>query len=138
MIRGTTAKFKFKLPYVFSDIMYVSIKFWQPNNTNPYLPIIKKLEAEMLSDCFASDDSKELCISLNPEETSRFVDKYKAKVQLRAQHVDGTAFGSPPQNITVYPMSDDMLDPTLPGVNDEGWVILDGEVISAEQVVIYR
>jgi len=130
MIRGTTAQFKFKLPYAKTDIMLATIRFWQPNNPNGNLPIIRSLDQEKLNDCFVSDDSKELCISLTSEETMRFSDKYKARVQLRAQHTDGTTFGSRPQIITVYPMPDDIIEPTLPNANEEGWIILDGETVS--------
>lgn len=129
MIRGTTAQFKFKLPYAKRELLSATIKFWQPNNTNNLLPIIRTLDADKLNDCFVSDDSKELCISLTSEETSRFSDKYKAKVQLIAQHIDGTNFGSRPQVVTVYPMPDDIIGPTMPGANEEGWIVLDGETV---------
>ena len=126
MIRGTTAQFKFKLPCIKNELLWATIKFWQPNNTNEFLPITKKLE-----DCDAPDDSKELYVSLTPEETKRFSDKYKAKVQLRAQNLDGTTFGCRPKLISVYPMRDDIIDedPTLPAENDEGFIVLDGETI---------
>ena len=128
MIRGTTAQFKFKLPYTKEEIQSATIRFWQPNNTNN-LPIILTLDSTKLNDCFISDNSKELCVSLTSEETIRFSDRYKAKTQLRGQHVNGTTFGSRPQIITVYPMPDDMIDPTLPSANDEGWIVLDGETV---------
>ena len=133
MIRGTTAQFKFKLPYTKEELAWATIKFWQPGNsgtTEAPLPITKRLDH-----CEPSDDLQELCVSLTAEETSRFSDKYKAKVQLRAQHLDnGTVFGSRPQLITVYPMLDAIIeeDPTMPGANDEGFVILDGETITTE------
>ena len=127
MIRGTTAIFKFKLPYAKSELEWATIKFWQPYNPNPFLPITKKLEH-----CTSPDDSKELCVSLIAEETARFLDKYKAKVQLRAKHTEsGTVFGSKPILITVLPMHDDIIedDPTMPGENEDGVVVLDGEAI---------
>lgn len=129
MIRGTTAQYKFKLPYKKSELVWATIKFWQPGNlgtTQAPLPITKKLEH-----CDSPDDSTELCVSLTPEETSRFSEKYKAKTQIRAQHSEsGTVFGSRPQLITVYPMNDEILDedPILPAENN-GWYILDGETI---------
>lgn len=129
MIRGTTAQFKFKLPYPKDEIEWVTIKFWQPNNTNKNLPITKKL-----GHCETTDDATELCVSLTAEETMRFSEKYKAKVQLRAQHgVSGTIFGSRTQLITVYPMRDDIIDedPTMPSENEEGFIVFDGEVIMA-------
>ena len=130
MIRGTTAQFKFKLPYIKAELAWATIKFWQTGNSGTMqapLPITKKL-----SHCDSPDDSKELYVSLTAEETSRFSDKTKAKVQLRAQHSEsGTIFGTRPQLITVYPMLDEILneDPTMPSENEEGWIVLDGETI---------
>ena len=127
MIRGTTAQFKFKSPYPKSELLWVTIKFWQPGNLNSYLPIIKNLQH-----CDAQDDSTELYVSLTADETMRFSEKYKAKVQLRAQHTEsGAVFGSHPQLITVYPMDDDILieNPITPSETKDGWIILDGEVV---------
>ena len=131
MIRGTTAQFKFKLPYAKDELSWATIKFWQPNNPNALLPITRTLEH-----CQTTDNSKELCVSLTAEETSRFVDKYKAKLQLRAQHLNsGTVFGIKPQLFTVYPMSDDILEenPLLPDETPEGIVILDGDSIVSDE-----
>ena len=132
MIRGTTAQFKFKLPYAKEELEWVTIKFWQNNNPNKYLPIIKNLDH---CDEFTP---KELCVSLIPEETTLFVDKYKAYTQLRAQANDGTVFGSRPILITVYPMPDDIIneDIILPLQPDDGetWIILDGENIQAVMI----
>lgn len=131
MIRGTTAQFKFKLPYAKEELSWATIKFWQPNNTNEFLPITKRLEH-----CDVASNVNELCVSLTAEETARFLDKYKARVQLRAQHADsGTVFGSRPELITVYPMLDDIIkeDPTMPSENDEGFIVLDGETVSTNE-----
>jgi hypothetical protein len=126
MIRGTTAQFKFKLPYIKAELRWVTIKFWQPGNLNTLLPITKNLEH-----CDAPEDSTELYVSLTAEETSRFSEDRKAKVQLRAQAIDGTVFGCPPKLIPVYPMRDDIIEenPELPPENYEGWVIFDGKPI---------
>lgn len=129
MIRGTTAQFKFKLPYSYDELSWVTIKFWQPNNPNRFLPITRKLDS-----CVALDDSKVLCVSLTAEETTRFLDKYKAKVQLRGQHeVSGTVFGCKPIMFTVYPMTDEIIkeDVMFPSENEDGLVILDGEEVIA-------
>lgn len=128
MVRGTTAQFKFKLPYMKSELQLVTIKFWQPGNEGTPrapLPIIKKL-----THCDAPEDSTELYVSLTAEETSRFSDRLKAKVQLRALHESGTIIGTKQNMITVYPMDDDVLDndPELPTEQDS-WVVLDGDVI---------
>ena len=125
MIRGTTAQFKFKLPCAKGELKWATIKFWQSNNPNILLPITKTLQH-----CGNSDDLKELCVSLTAEETKRFSDKYKAKIQLMALHaISGTVFGTRPTLIPVYPMYDGSAT-TLPDAGIEnGFVILDGENI---------
>ena len=105
MIRGTTAKYTFKLPCRKDELLWATMEFWQPRNYNELLPIIKKLEH-----CSAADDSNELCVSLTAEETARFSDKYKAKTQLRAEKNDGTVFGSRVKLFTVYPMNNSIIE----------------------------
>jgi hypothetical protein len=127
MIRGTTAQFKFKLPYSYDELNNITIKFWQPGNTSDSLPLLKyKYHCE-------ERVKNEIYVSLRPSETALFSDKYKAKVQLRAQPGVGVPFGSKEQLITVYPMPDDIIidDPTIePEVpTEEGWIILDGDTI---------
>ena len=133
MIRGTTAQFKFKLPYSYNELEWITIKFWQPGNPN-LSPIIKRK-----TECSPVAGTTEICTSLTCEETARFSDKYKAKVQLRAQPdamLHQAPFGCKEQFITVYPMSDDLIEddintpiePPIPPISDE-WVSLDGGTI---------
>lgn len=132
MIRGTTAQFKFNLPYNVSDIATAKINFWQenysgPNPTRP-LPIVK-----VLSQCSESNVPDELLVFLNKEETLRFLDDRKAYVQLHAKTKDGTAFASKQEMITVYPVYDDSIldDDILPTPTPDygDIIILDGEPI---------
>lgn len=128
MVRGTTAAFKFKLPYPKEELTWLTVKFWQPDNPSDLLPITKVLEH-----CDVADSPCELCVSLTAEETARFSDKYKAKMQIRSQHTaSGTVFGCKPRIITVYPMRDDIIedDPMLPPVSDNVLIVLDGKVIT--------
>ena len=127
MIRGTTAQFKFKLPYSYDELDKIIIKFWQPGNSNESLPRYKyKTDCQELA-------RGEVYVSLRPSETALFSDKYKAKMQLRAQPITGGPFGSKERLITVYPMPDDIIidDPSIgPGVSPiEDWIILDGDTI---------
>jgi hypothetical protein len=131
MIKGTTAQFKFKLPCPKSEVLWATITVGQKGNTGTTdapVPIIKKL-----ADCSNPVTSNELCISLSALETMRFSEKIKAYVQFRAQRADGTVFGNRTKYISVYPMSDTILDEDVPIVppssNDEGLVILDGQSI---------
>ena len=128
MIRGTTAQFKFKLPYTKEELDWITIKFWQKGNTSIRLPITKTK-----THCSSEDNSNEIYVSLSAVETAVFSDKYKGIVQLRAQPLAGASFGSKQQLFTVYPMLDDIIeeDPTVEPAEptEEGWVILDGETI---------
>lgn len=128
MIRGTTAQFKFSLPCEKSQLLWATIRFWQPGNTSNGLPIEKTLDH-----CSSTENPYELCVNLTSEETMNFSDKFKAKVQLRAYCPDtGSVFASHQQSITVYPIHDEIVrpeDPVLPPTDNEGWYILDGESI---------
>lgn len=70
-------------------------------------------------------------VILNQEETLRFTEKRKAKVQLRATTKTGIPIASLPQLITVYPVYDDTIldDVILPTPSYDGLVILDGKKI---------
>ncbi len=128
MIRGTTAQFKFKLPYSLNELEWVTIKFWQPGNLN--LSPITRFKAN----CEESD-SGQICVSLLATETAMFSDKYKAKMQLRAQPFDGTVFGSKQYDIIVYPMLDDIIDDDIPTEDlpaTDNWVKFNGGTIASE------
>lgn len=78
------------------------------------------------------NNSNELHVTLTAEETMRFSDKHKAKMQLRGQLAsNGRVFGCKPRLITVYPISDDLLgDDITASETDDGWVVLDGQSVS--------
>ena len=132
MIRGTTASFKIKLPYTIGELEWVTIKWWQDGNPGTLiapLPITKKM-----TDCSTvenADTSKELYVSLTAEETMRFSDKHKAKMQMRAKLLaTARTFGCKPRLITVYPMNDDLIDDDIIMPEDDGgWIVLDGESV---------
>lgn len=132
MIRGTTAQFKFLLPYDRDDVAEATIVFWQDGNNGTIshpLPIYKSLV-----DCVTKNNPREIYVTLEKDETLRFSEKRKAYVQLTASTVEGTDFGSRKQLITVYPVYDDsILDddiiPTPGGDGENGWIILDGKPI---------
>lgn len=125
MIRGTTAQFKFKIPYSFDDIASVNVIFWQRGNNGPAedrsLPIKK-----FINDCEWSEEKKEVTITLQPEETARFIDERKAYVQLSATTKSGIRFASPQQEITVYPIYNDSIwGDVVPPSENNGVMILD-------------
>ena len=127
MIRGTTAQFKFNLPYNFDQERTIKITFWQngnPGTPEAPLPIIK-----YTNHCIRSNENpREISVILDQSETLRFSDKRKAFVQLRGQSTDGTIFGNKPVPITVYPLCEDDILPnsTPPSSEHEGWLIIDG------------
>ena len=132
MIRGTTAHFKFRLPYDCSDLLAVKITFWQPDNDGPAsdrpLPIVK-----VLSQCSTTNEPDELTVSLTQEETLRFSDDRRAYVQLKGSSVDGNVFASKKTQLIVYPVCDDeVLDgsPTPTPVPGDVPIILDGGTIA--------
>ena len=133
MIRGTTAQFKFKLPYNVSEIGLIKITFWQENYNGPDatrpLPIVKTLKQ-----CNYCDSPNEVTVKLNKEETLRFSDERKAYVQIQGKTIDRVAFAGKKSEIMVYPIYDDsILDdeivPTPTPLPDDV-VILDGSTIA--------
>jgi hypothetical protein len=138
MVRGTTASFKFELPYTIGEIRRIKVKFWQKDYKGTFahpLPIIKELTT------FSEpSDSKELVITLTAAETAGFTDKLKGIVQLvgttnttideiTGEEIWGDRFASHQQLFTVYPLDDSIVDQspddTAP-VDGDGWTILDG------------
>lgn len=130
MIRGTTAQFKFTLPYKYSEIENAKAVFWQPGNNGPSedrpLPIYK-----VLSQCVECENPNEISVTLSPEETLRFFDDRKAYVQFSATSIDGIRFATKQENINVYPIYDDSLtgDIVTPTPDDNGFIVLDGKII---------
>ena len=133
MIRGTTAQFKFKLPYNFNTLIAAKFMAWQDHNEGPSpsrpLPIIKTLKQ-----CSQGNSENELLVTLSKEETLRFEDDRKAYVQLFGKVIGAPAFGCKPRLVTVYPAGDDEIFdedeivPT-PGLEDDV-IILDGSVVT--------
>ncbi len=77
------------------------------------------------------NNSNELYVSLTAEETMRFSDKHKAKMQLRGRLISsGRIFGCKTRLITVYPINDDLFeDDLIVEESNDGWVVLDGKSV---------
>jgi hypothetical protein len=74
----------------------------------------------------------ELRVVLNQEETMRFTEKRKAKVQLRGITNTDEPIASLTQLITIYPVYDETIldsDAEMPAPNADGWIVLDGQTI---------
>ena len=130
MIRGTTDTFKFKFPCDCSEIQSVKIVLWQEGNSGPAenrpLPIVKTLEC-----CIINHNDREMHVTLSQEETLRFSDRRKGKVQIRSQTNSGLCIGSKTTLFSVYPLYDDSIlgDIILPTPDSEDIIILDGQYI---------
>lgn len=104
MIRGTTAQFKFKVPYPKDELEWIHIHFWQEHNPDPLAQITKFKE-----DCYTIGTDLDLAVALTPEETMLFSDKYKVKVHFRVKHADtGDILEIDQRTITVYPIADQL------------------------------
>ena len=130
MIRGTDTQFKFNMPCPCSDLAYVTISFWQPENKGPStdrpLPIIKVLEQ-----CLVADT--QLSVVLSREETLRFSEKRKAYVQLRATKQNGVTMAIKKQQFTVYPIQDESLtDDFIMPTPTYDYIYFDGDDIMNE------
>lgn len=131
MTRGTNQEFRFKLSLDFGQLATVRVAFWQDNNNGPAsyrpLPIIKvKAQCDKVE-----GEPKQCSIVLNQEETLRFSDKRKAKVQLRGVTYDGRPIATKEHLIKVYPVYDDsILDgEVVPTPTYDDLIILDGQNI---------
>lgn len=125
MVRGANSEFRFNLPYDFSSVTSLNIVFWQEGNDSSTLPIVKHRE-----DCYAGVTPKQIVVFLNSEETLRFSDRRKARVQLIGA-AGAVPIASPIQLIPVYPIYDGVIpdDDILPPPSADGWIILDGEPV---------
>ena len=130
MIRGTNQEFRFNLSCQFAELEKVKVEFWQENYYGPVpyrpLPIVK-----VKAQCAPCDDANQCSVTLNQEETLRFTDKRKAKVQLRGLTYDGRPIATLEHLIKVYPVHDDsILDGEIkPTPTYEDIIILDGHNI---------
>ena len=141
MIRGTTAQFRFKLPYSKYDVEQVEVVLWQSNNPGikeEYPLPMKKNYVQSISENgsvitggpWSWVDDYTLAVKVWEQETLTFSDKYKAQIQLRGS-ANGLTFASPQEYIVVYPMrgNEPMGDDVVPTPDTDGWTILDGETI---------
>ncbi len=138
MIRGTTAQFRFKIPYDFDTLESASVVFWQNGNGGPALdrplPITKtKMNGDLTT---LPGNQRVIIASFTREETLRFVTDRKASIQLIAQTTSGIDFASDEEIVTVYPIADDSIvdDPVIPPSDTP--IILDGGLIVNEEAII--
>jgi hypothetical protein len=153
MIRGTTAPFKFEVPYDTNTISAIVVTFsqkhWYGTDTAK-LPIkkwylaswatqedgsVKLVETRNDGFAFSTTNSKEIQTNLTEEETLRFSDKEKAYMQIRVifdLDEGQVARASLPQKITVYPvLSDEQIGTPTPSEVIDNVYIFDAGVIEA-------
>lgn len=137
MIRGTTAPFKFVVPYAFQEITRIEAVFWQKHHKGtdeaplPIEKIYNGLENGR-NDGFAAPtlESKEVHTTLTPEETFRFSENEKGYAQVKVFYADRNLIvSSKEQKFTVYPSHNDdpiIVDP--PEVMDDLYVFDAGAI----------
>lgn len=138
MIRGTTAPFKFKIPYAWSDICAIEATFTQKKDDGSQLSIIKRYdtrwEANVNPGGFTPDDNDPyvIYVILDPEETMRFSDKRKGLAQIKVYCPGKGTVGNPPERFPVYPVINDSFleDVGEPLPNQDNVLILDAGKIS--------
>jgi hypothetical protein len=139
MIRGTTAQFKFKLPYTKENVESIEVVWWQHGhsgiNRDFPLPIAKQYKrtfdadgAIVTSGPWNWLDDRTIGVKLWQQETITFSDKRKAYVQMRGKSVDGHVFASDQELVTVYPIYGDYVfgDEIIPAPNEDGMTVFDG------------
>lgn len=110
MIRGASTQFRFKLPYNRANLSDAKIAFWQEGDSGYVTSITKTL-----TDCTSDEHGTRLYVTLNGEETSRFLTDRKGWVQLLGWNTDGVSFSHKKQPFNVYPISD-VLEEYIDGV----------------------
>ena len=138
MVRGTTAPFKFNVPYVWEDICALEATFTQKQDDGNQLVIIKEYDTRWGGNInpggFAPDTNNlnVVYVSLDPVETLQFSDKRKAQVQIKAYAPGYGTVASKPVKFTVYPVNNDSIleDPGTPSPTDKSVRVLDAGKIS--------
>lgn len=153
MIRGTTAPFKFEVPYDTSTISAIVVTFSQKHwngTATAALPLekwylaswmtqedgsVKLVETRNDGFAFSETNPKEIQTTLTEEETLRFSDKEKAYMQIRVQFdIDGgqVTRASLPQKITVHPvLNDSQIGTPTPSETIDDLYIFDAGAIKA-------
>ena len=155
MIRGTTAPFKFEVPYDTNTISAIVVTFsqkhWRLTNTAPFSlekwytaswvtqedGSMKLVKTRNDGFAFSETNPKEVQMILPEEDTLRFSDKEKAYMQIRVQFdIDGgqVTRASLTQKITVYPVLNDSQigAPTPSETIDDIYIFDAGEIKAGE------
>lgn len=142
MIRGTTAPFRFEVPYPKDQIDKVIVKAWQDGNVGTptaRLPIYKNFSSQSDTNTCElvaeTDNLTMVCVVLTASESMRFSDKKRAQIQLSAQLTNLDKFASHVHEFKVYPLPDDLIidDPEDLPTTEDGWSILDGGQIGGDE-----
>ena len=140
MIRGTTAPFKFIIPYPFDEVSKIVATFKQKHNKgigNP-IPIMKMYDTSASrNDGFAASEQNptEVYITLNPEETLRFSDKEKGYIQIQVYYQGrDIAVSNVPEKFTVYPVFNDtpIVDMEPTEIVEDTYIFDSGEIAGGE------
>ena len=138
MIRGTTAPFKFSVPYTWSEICAIEATFTQKKDDGSMLSIVKAYDTRWGDDAnpggFTPDDNSPyiIYVILDPEETLQFSEKRKAQAQIKVYCPGKGTVANKPAMFTVYPVSNDGILEEDPGEPEPGggnvWVLDAGDI----------
>ena len=138
MVRGTTAPFKFNVPYEWSEICAIEATFTQKKDDGSQLSIVKQYDTRWGENInpggFTLDDKNPniIYVVLDSAETLMFSDKRKAQVQIKVYCSQKGTVANKPVRFTVYPINNDSIleDIGTPKPGDSSVRILDAGKIS--------
>ena len=138
MIRGTTAPFKFSVPYAWSDICAIEATFTQKKESGETLSIIKEYDTRWAENInpggFTPDNNNPyiIYVILDPYETLQFSEKRKGQVQIKVYCPGKGIVANKPSKFTVYPSNNDNILEGDPGEpmpeNNDIWILDAGEI----------
>ena len=138
MIRGTTAPFKFNVPYAWSEICAIEATFTQNKDDGTRLSIVKEYDTRWSENAntggFTPDGNNPyvIYVALDPAETLLFSEKRKAEVQIKVYCPGKGVIANKPTKFSVYPINNDSMfdgDPGEPAPGrDDIWILDAGEI----------
>ena len=127
MVRGTTAQFKFNLPYQLKDIEGAEITFWQKGDS--FSDAHSVIMTKDLRYCSGNPADKVIYVTLTQNDTLSFSEKKHGYVQFRGIAADGSVFASKQESFIVYPLvNGGIIEGGTPPPDDDGdgWEIING------------
>ena len=141
MVRGTTAPFRFKVPYEWSEICAIEATFTQKQNDGSKLSIVKEYDTRWGENNsnpggFTPDETNPhiVYVVLDPGETLKFSEKRKAEVQFKVYSPGKGTVSHKPERFSVYPINNDsVLESPGEQIQDNNvWILDAGEILGGD------